>query len=178
MKLIRAFLPKIMARALFFKFWNRAGETAPLSPPLVTRLHFQIWYEEVSSNNRSCALLISFSSVSFNGSQNLKLLNFEILIPQLCQLPSDNAFVFGLSNCRYDYVRTIHKLRTLKQVNFVTPAFPFVCTLANNGVTKTIDIHFWTEPSSSLIVRNLWMPDTYISKRPLDSAYYISWSPA
>ena len=37
------------------------------------------------------ALLISFLSVSLNGSQNLKSLIFEILTRQLCQLASDNA---------------------------------------------------------------------------------------
>ena len=48
-------------------------------------------YEQVFSNNKSCALLISFLSVSFTVSQNLKSLNFEILTRQLCQLVSDNA---------------------------------------------------------------------------------------
>ena len=52
----------------------------------------------------------SFSSVSFNGSENLKLQNFEILTRQLCQLASDTAIVFDLPNCLYDYIRTIHKL--------------------------------------------------------------------
>ena len=33
--------------------------------------------------------MISFSSVTFNGSQNLKSLNFEILTRQLSQLASD-----------------------------------------------------------------------------------------
>ena len=55
-----------------------------------------------------------FSSVSFNGSQNLKLQKFKTLTRQLCQLSSDNAFVFGLPNFLYDYIRTIHKLPTLK----------------------------------------------------------------
>ena len=143
-------------------------------------------------------MLISFSSASFNDSQNLKSLNFEILTRQLCQIVSDNAqkqlpevfyekvlleisqnsqentcvrvsflirpatlfkmrlwyrcfpvnfskflrtpfwqkasgrlllnaFVFDQPNCRFDYLRTIHKLRTL---NFLTPALTFVRTLA------------------------------------------------
>ena len=66
--------------------------------------------------NKRYTLLISFSSISLNGSQNLKLQNFEILFRQLCQLASDNAFVFGWPNCMHDYIIAcvIHKLCTLK----------------------------------------------------------------
>ena len=38
---MRAFFPKI--RALFFKFWKRAGETFLPSPLLVTRLNLHSW---------------------------------------------------------------------------------------------------------------------------------------
>ena len=46
MNLIRAFLPKI--RALFFKFWKRAGETSSPQPPLVTRLYGDVKIKQYS----------------------------------------------------------------------------------------------------------------------------------
>ena len=55
-----------------------------------------------------------FQSVSFNGSQNLKFQNFEILTLQLSHLAGDNTFVFGLPSCLYDYIKNIYKLPTLK----------------------------------------------------------------
>ena len=50
----------------------------------------KIWYEEVWQRNLRFG--DSFFAGYFNGIQNLKLQNIEILTRQLCQLASDNAF--------------------------------------------------------------------------------------